>query len=82
MEGTAAVKVKALGILTRRLPGGGPTLVPFPASGTLAVRDVICLTGVPDDEIFMVVVNGRRAALDHVLGPGDEVTLIPPVAGG
>lgn len=30
----------------------------------------------------LVAVNYEYAKLDHVLEPGDEVALIPPVAGG
>jgi molybdopterin converting factor small subunit len=36
----------------------------------------------PDEEVFLVIVNGKRATLDRVLAPGDEVTFVPPVAGG
>jgi molybdopterin converting factor small subunit len=38
--------------------------------------------GIPEDEVFLVLVNGKRAKLDQALSPGDEVTFIPPVAGG
>ncbi|HCJ09667.1 MAG TPA: hypothetical protein DHW14_00675, partial [Clostridiales bacterium] len=38
--------------------------------------------GIPDDEVFIVIVNGRRVKADYPLAPGDEVTFVPPVAGG
>lgn len=31
---------------------------------------------------LVVAVNGEYAPMDHVLGDGDEVALIPPVSGG
>lgn len=79
---SAGVKVKALGFLARRLPGGGPVTVPYPAEGGLTVRAAMRLTGLPEDEVFLAVVNGKRAGMDHLLAPGDEVTFVPPVAGG
>ncbi len=30
----------------------------------------------------LILVNGVHAGLDHVLGPGDQVSLFPPVGGG
>ena len=31
---------------------------------------------------FMIAVNGEYASSEHVLKPGDEVAIIPPVSGG
>lgn len=80
------VKVKAVGFLARRLTGGGlgtaSKEVPFPATGGLTVREAMNLVGIPEDEVFVVVVSGKRATLDQALAPGDEVTFVPPVAGG
>lgn len=74
--------VKALGFLVRRLPEGKTLTLPFPAAGGLAARDAMRLAGLPEDEVFLVLVNGKRARLDQALAPGDEVTFVPPVAGG
>lgn len=38
--------------------------------------------GVEVPEGASVAVNRRYAAADHVLADGDEVALVPPVAGG
>jgi molybdopterin converting factor small subunit len=41
------------------------------------------LAGLPEDEVFVIIVNGRtRVTADHLLARGDEVTFVPPVAGG
>lgn len=76
-----AVTVKALGFLSERLPGGKPVTLAFPAGG-LTVLQAMRLAGLPEDEVFLVVVNGKRARLDQPLAAGDEVTFVPPVAGG
>lgn len=34
------------------------------------------------EEVPTAFVNGRQRDLDHVLEPGDEVGLFPPIAGG
>ncbi len=75
------VTVKALGFLTQRLPGGGPLALAVPASG-LTVREAMRLAGLPEEEVFLVIVNGKRSTLDRALAPGDEATFVPPVAGG
>ncbi len=74
--------IKALGFLAQRLPEGQALIVPFPAAGELTARQAMSLAGLPEDEVFLVVVNGKRATLDLALAPGDEVTFVPPVAGG
>ncbi len=77
-----AVTVKTLGFLASRLPGGGPVTVSFPETGGLTAGEAMRRAGIPEDEVFLVLVNGKRAKLDQALSPGDEVTFIPPVAGG
>ena len=57
----------------------------LPAGATVAdaVRRVAALPGgdrVPGSPL--VAVNERYALLDQRLAPGDEVAIIPPVAGG
>ncbi len=76
------VRVKALGYLVRRLPGGAPLELPFSEPGGLTVREAMRLAGLPEEEVFLAVVNGKRVRLDDPLAPGDEVTFVPPVAGG
>ena len=44
------------------------------------VRDFDGAERVPPE--VLVAVNEEYASVDHVLEPGDEVALIPPVAGG
>ena len=48
----------------------------------LTVADVIRKTGVPADDVRIVIVNGQSAANDEPLTDGDRVALFPVVAGG
>ena len=65
---------------------GGPTVeVTVPAGGTVA--DVLAaVERLPNADRLprtpLVAVNQSYAAADHPVRPGDEVAIIPPVAGG
>jgi molybdopterin converting factor small subunit len=65
--------------------GARELLVPVPAAGTVAAL-VEALRALPGGERLpaqpLVAVNHAWAAPDAVLQGGDEVALIPPVAGG
>ncbi|MDF1551737.1 MAG: MoaD/ThiS family protein [Deferrisomatales bacterium] len=57
---------------------------PYPAQMDegATVRLVLGVFGVPPDKPAILLVNGRHAALDHVLVDGDLLAVFPPVAGG
>ncbi|MFN2389241.1 MAG: MoaD/ThiS family protein [Actinomycetota bacterium] len=46
------------------------------------VAELVTLLGAPRRWVFAVLVDGRRAGLDHGLSEGAEVTLMPPFSGG
>lgn len=46
------------------------------------VDDVTRRLGIPGDLTRVVLVNGRDAAPDARLAPGDVLTIFPPLAGG
>ena len=45
-------------------------------------RTVVLDLGLTEEEIGVVLVNGRHATLDHVLHEGDTLSLFPLVGGG
>jgi len=45
-------------------------------------RTIMRGLGLTEEEIGVVLVNGRHAALDHVLHEGDTLSLFPLVGGG
>jgi molybdopterin converting factor small subunit len=46
------------------------------------VADVAAALGAPGRLLHVVLVNGERTDLSKVVKEGDEVTLMPPFAGG
>ncbi len=46
------------------------------------VKDLIALLELPEEESFIVAVNGELVGFGHVLHQDDQVRLIPPVSGG
>jgi len=51
------------------------------ASGS-KVEDLASHLGIPEQQVFALLVNGERADLTQNLQEGDEVTLMPPFSGG
>ena len=47
-----------------------------------SVRDVMESLKIPTGLDCLTVVNGRDAAPEQVLVPGDELAMFPPLAGG
>jgi len=45
-------------------------------------RTVVLALGLTEEEIGVVLVNGRHATLPHVLHDGDTLSLFPLVGGG
>ncbi|QGG49227.1 MoaD/ThiS family protein [Heliorestis convoluta] len=46
------------------------------------VRDVLKVLDIADEEVAILLVNGRNAEVDHPLQDGDTLSLFPPVGGG
>jgi len=46
------------------------------------VQDVIRQLQLPEDEPFLIAINGRLASVDTPLHPGDKVKFLPVLAGG
>jgi sulfur carrier protein ThiS len=72
------ITVKSFATLKQYQPENGA----FQAPEGATVADVMQALGVPDNEVHIVFVNGRHAAKDAVLSPGDQVGLFPAVGGG
>ena len=77
------VQVKLFATLTQHLPGirpGSPFEVDLPDGATLA--DLVRQLNLPQAEVRVIFVNARAQPLSHVLNPGDEVGIFPPIGGG
>jgi molybdopterin converting factor small subunit len=38
--------------------------------------------GIKEDEVALIIVNGRHSNVDRIMKEGDILSLFPPVAGG
>lgn len=77
------VRVKVFATLARYVPGvkaATPFDVDVADGATLA--DLARQLNLPGQEVKTVFVNGRAQPLSHVLKPGDEIGIFPPVGGG
>lgn len=46
------------------------------------IRDLLEKMGIPEDQVFTVLVDGRHQSFDYVLNEGERVSFFPPVGGG
>jgi molybdopterin converting factor small subunit len=65
----------------------GTTELELPAEGLVTVRDILArLRSMPGGALLgastLVAVNLRQARLDDAVAPGDEIAILPPLAGG
>lgn len=77
------VELRVFSGLEKYLPRkrfGEPVPVDLPERSTL--RDLLQQTGIPEEQVFTVLVNGRHQSLDYVPAEGDRISLFPPVGGG
>lgn len=59
---------------------GQPLAVELPEKATIAM--LLTKLGIPEEEVFSVLVNGIHHNLNDQLTDGDRVALFPPVGGG
>ena len=46
------------------------------------VRDLVTLLELPEEESFIIAINGELVSFGHSLQPDDQVRIIPPASGG
>jgi molybdopterin converting factor small subunit len=74
------VRVKLMGTLRGKLPGGSERLDIDPGTTISALLERI---GVAGGQVHLVIVNGEMATdRQRMLADGDELSIFPPVAGG
>lgn len=77
-----AVRLTLFADLRRFEPKGSNGPRTFALRPGATVADLVAEAGIPPTEDVTVGLNGERAALDAVLGEGDEVVLFSQMEGG
>jgi len=75
------VMVRAVGLVKNYLAGKTSSLM-VEINPTTTVHDLLLQLDVPENEIMRVAVNNQIVPFEQRLLDGDEVRLIPPIAGG
>ncbi|MFZ5590565.1 MAG: MoaD/ThiS family protein [Bacillota bacterium] len=77
------IEVRVFSGLEKYLPGvafGQAFSVELPEGST--PRDLLSRLGIPEEQVFTVLKNGRHLSWDGILQDGDRIGLFPPVGGG
>lgn len=72
------IKVKLFATLRR----GRRKEVGLELAAGAAVRQVMEALNIPEEDVAILLVNGRDATLTESLAEGDTVSIFPPVGGG
>ncbi len=54
----------------------------YPIQENTRLDALVDQLGIPMDQVKLIFVNGKSAALDDILQNGDRVGVFPPVGGG
>ena len=75
------VRVHAVGYL-KKYTKEPPQSVQVTITPETTARVLLSNLGIPEGEVLRVAVNEQIVDFDYVLQDGDEVRIIPPIAGG
>lgn len=74
------VEVRVYGSHKRLLPQGDSAVVPYIEGET--VKALLMRLNIPDEDVWLVVVNEVLVGEGFLLSPGDKVGVMSPVGGG
>lgn len=76
------IEVVCFGALRDRLPDPRAGRAQLQVGQDATVGSVATELGIPEGAVFACLLNGEQTDLSHEVTDGDEVTLMPPFAGG
>lgn len=75
---TMKIRIKCFATLGDHTPEGGSLQLPEGAT----VMDAMILVGLKEEDVKLIFVNSKSAALDTVLADDDQLGIFPAVGGG
>lgn len=75
------VRIHLFGELVR-FSGGRGYEFEWPLAAGRKARELLAEIGIPEDEVWMIAINGTRVSTEAVPRPGDEMMVFSPVGGG
>jgi len=73
------IRLRLFASLQRRAPA---LPADYSLPGPKSIRALLPEINVPEDEVAIIILNGKRGTLDEILKDGDEVRLFPQIGGG
>jgi sulfur carrier protein ThiS len=80
MDDEKNVEVRVYGSHKRLLPQGDAAVVSYQEGET--IKSLLTRLHIPDEDVWLIVVNEVLVAEDFILSPGDKVGVMSPVSGG
>ena len=75
------ITLKCFADLAERFTCGYQAPTPLETASGADVAEVMRQSGIPEDRVKIVFVNGKMAGPEHQLAEGDRVTLVPATGG-
>lgn len=61
---------------------GGQTQLEIDVQADMAASKAVSATGIPEEEIGIIIVNGTKVSADYTLKEGDRIKAFPLIIGG
>jgi molybdopterin synthase sulfur carrier subunit len=57
-------------------------VIKYDLAGTRTVKELLLENGIPENDVAIIMINGKRGQLETTLRDGDAVSLFPLIGGG
>lgn len=75
----AHISIRLFATLSRYTPASADN---FPVEPGIKVNDMLRRLGVPENEVKLIFINGKKGEPTSTLQGGERVGIFPPVGGG
>lgn len=76
---TTHITIKLFATLSKYTPDAAET---YPVKPGTTIRNLLQQLGVPEDEVKLIFIDGKKGNLTRTLQGGERVGIFPPVGGG